>query len=239
MRFFSILFALFFITTVNGQTNTDSTKSVEKWSFSKAPKIIKFSPLDIFSVVPTLGLDMEVGIRKGLSFQVGTGVVLPYLQFITRSNFNDYSRMGGYLLRGEGRVYMPVKTNRYVAIGLSFRHLRIKGDVPIGMEGFVNTNGQQDFAYFINTPMIFHRFNTKIDAKLGFQKSFVNGLVFDFYLGLSIRTTAVQSFTKIPEGGQIPDQGGVWNLRDNLHNNYLTPILGFKLGFNKVNSTKK
>ena len=52
-----------------------------------------------------------------------------------------YDRMGGYKIRGEGRIYMPVRTTRYLAVRFSVRHIIIRDDIAIGMEPFTDQNG--------------------------------------------------------------------------------------------------
>ncbi len=138
--------------------------------------------------------------------------------------------MGGYRLRGEGRVYLPKKQNRYFAVGASFRHLIIRDIIPLGVEGVENEFGQQEFAFFMNTPFVFHRFNTNLDFKYGFQKELKKNVFLDFYLGLSIRNINVQSNTELPNGTEIPELRGFWTLRDNHKLKYPIPIFGFKVG---------
>lgn len=228
----SVLFVCCFFGTF-AQVSSDSTKNAEPWTYQKANKVYKFSPLDVFSVIPTFGMDLELELKKSFAVQGGVGIIPSFMQYLANENFNDFDRMGGYKLRAEGRMYMPVRTNRYLAFGVSFRHLIIRDEVPIGMEGTENEWGQQDFAYFINTPMLFNRFNTNYELKLGFQRVFGGNIAFDFYTGLSIRTINVQSSSEIPEGGSIPEQRGMWRLEDNYKFTYPTPIIGFKFGFVK------
>lgn len=233
MKHLFSVFLLVAAVSVFGQTATDSTASNEPWSFQSADKIIKFSPLDAFSFMPTFGADVEVKMKKSSSLQAGAAIIPSFFQFLSNEVFNDYDRMGGYKLRGEARVYMPVKTNQYLGLGVQFRHIIIRDEVPIGMEGTEGEFGEQQFAYFINTPMVFHRLNTFIDLKWGFQRETTSNIVFDFYGGLSIRYIGVRSSSDIPEGGSVPEQRGVWRLEDGYRLTYPTPILGLKIGFKK------
>lgn len=202
----------------------------ESWSWKSAEKIVKISPLDFFSVIPTIGADVEVKMPESASLQAGIGVIPSFLQYLSAEGFNDYDRMGGYRLRGEGRIYMPEKKDQYLALGLSFRHLIIRDEFAIGMEGVTNDLGMEEFAYFKNAPMVFHRFNTFVDLKWGVQKRMKNRTI-DFYGGFSIRSIRVRSWSDIPEGGELPERRGFWTLEDGHRLNYPTPIIGFKIGF--------
>ncbi|MFT5819939.1 MAG: hypothetical protein ACI8ZM_001164 [Crocinitomix sp.] len=233
MRYLLSTFLIFCFCAVNAQL-TDSTAADQKAPFSlkTAQKYWKFSPLDIYSVVPTIGTDVEVKVSERFAFQVGLGVAPTFFQFMTNDDLGGYDRMGGYKVRVEGRIYMPVKTNRYLALGLSVRHLIIRDEVAIGMEPFTTQWGGTDFAYFQDTEMLFNRINTNLDLKYGFQKVKPGGLVLDFYAGLSIRSIQVRSNSEIPDGGDFPLRGGgIWTLTKNHSLNYPTPIVGFKIGF--------
>ncbi|NOQ70567.1 MAG: hypothetical protein GQ574_01110 [Crocinitomix sp.] len=232
MRYLLSTFLVFCFCAVNAQL-TDSTTSTpeEPWSLKTAQKYWKFSPLDIFSAVPTFGTDVEVKVNEIFAVQVGVGLVPTFFQFMANDEIGGYDRMGGYKLRAEGRFYMPIKTNRYLAVGMSVRHIIIRDEVAIGMEPFQTQWGGTDFAYFQETPMLFNRLNTNLDLKFGFQKIKKGGLVLDFYAGLSIRAVQVRSNSEIPAGGNFTDRGGVWNLSNNHNLTYPTPIVGFKIGF--------
>jgi len=230
---FSILFLGFSClsfsqTTENG---TDLLPTAEPWTWSNATKFVKFTPLDVFSFVPTLGFDYEVKMKNETSLQAGIGYIPSFLQIVAGEAFNDYTWMRGYRLRLEGRLFMPVRTNQYLAFGASFRHLIIKDEVALGMEAFTDNQGQTDFAYFVNTPMVFNRFNTNFDLKYGFQREFGDVFIVDFYMGLSLRNINVQSTTKIPDGAEVPPSRGMWTLVDNHKLTYPIPIFGFKIGF--------
>lgn len=234
MRYLLSTVLVFCFCAVNAQiTDSTSIQENDPWSLKTAEKYWKFSPFDIFSVVPTFGTDVEVRVNKTFSFQAGIGVIPTFFQFLQNEELGGYDRMGGYKLRAEGRVYMPYKTNRYLALGLSFRHVIIKDEVAIGMEPFTTEWGGRAFAYFQNTPMLFNRFNTNLDLKFGFQKIKAGGLVLDFYTGLSLRAVQVRSNSEVPDGGDIPPQQGVWTLTQNHNLTYPTPIVGFKIGFSQ------
>lgn len=209
---------------------TDST-TTDRNAFNGAKRIVKFSPFDLFSAVPTFGADMEFFEKNGAALQVGVAAIPSTFQILASDAFSGYDRMSGYRLRAEGRLYMPKRPNRYMAFGLSFRHIIIRDEIAVGMEGTDGDWGQRNYAYFINTPMTFHRFNTNYEVKFGYQKLMGKTLIMDFYTGLSIRNINVQSRSEIPVGGEIPDQGGVWTLHDNYKLTYPTPIIGFKIGF--------
>jgi len=237
IRIMKNLCAVVFLLTssfVIGQTQeaeTDSIDSVEPWTWANATKYVKFSPLDVFSVVPTFGIDYEVKMKNGSGLQAGIAGVPPTLQILAGEAFNGYDKMGGYKLRFEGRAYMPVKTNRYISAGLSFRHLIIRDVVAVGMEEVIGEFGQSTFAYFMNVPMVFNRFNTHFEFKYGFQKVIQNSVVIEMYMGLSLRSIRVQSNSEIPLGAGLPDQRGLWTLADGHKLTYPVPIFGFKFGF--------
>lgn len=231
--YFSLLF-VFFIVVGFSQSDKDTanTEPVElPWTLQNATKYIKFSPLDVFSIVPTFGADLEVKLKNEAGLQVGIAGIPAQMQILAAEGLNDYDRMGGYRIRCEARAYMPTKTNRYLSVGLSFRHLIIKDVVAIGMEGETTEWGETNFAYFQNVPMTFNRFNTHFDFKYGFQRVYNDFMLFEMYIGLSLRHVNVQTRSTIPEGGDFPDARGMWTLTDNHNLTYPTPIFGFKFGF--------
>lgn len=235
---FGILFS--FCIAVNAQTNvSDSVKvnpnaPIENWTVRSAPKFYKFSPLDIFSVIPSFGLDVETKLKSGdKSLQLGLAYIPDAFQIISSEVFNGYDWMGGYKVRGEGRIYMPNKTNNYLSFGASVRHLVIKDEVAIGMEGVEGQFGETIFAYFINTPMTFNRFTIDFSVKYGYQVVQTSGFVLDFYAGLNLRSLRVYSNSKIPEGGELPIQRGMWQLEDGKKLSYPLPVIGLKIGFRR------
>lgn len=210
---------------------TDSLRSAEPWTWANATKYVKFSPLEVFSVVPTFGIDYEVKMKNGSGLQAGIAGIPPTLQILAGEVFNGYDKMGGYKLRFEGRAYMPIKTNRYISGGISFRHLIIRDIVAVGMEEVIGEFGEPTFAYFMNVPMVFNRFNTHFEFKYGFQQVVGNAVVIDMYMGLSLRNIHVLSNGEIPNGAGFPDQRGIWTLVDGHSLTYPVPIFGFKFGF--------
>lgn len=212
----------------------DST--LAEWSFKTAEKKIKFSPLDVISVIPTLGADIEVTKRKDLGLQAGVGIILPGIQFFDNLSNNSFNRMNGYKLRFESRFYSFRKPTQYFGVELCFRHLIIDQTVGIGMEPSTQINQfgeqQQSYAYFIDTDMIFHRFNTYLNAKFGFQKITKGGALIDLYAGLSLRKIITRTWSEIPEGGAIPANNSTifMNLGDKISRSYITPIVGLKIG---------
>ncbi len=210
---------------------TDSLRSAEPWTWANATKYVKFSPLEVFSVVPTFGIDYEVKMKNGSGLQAGIAGIPPTLQILAGEAFNGYDKMGGYKLRFEGRAYMPVKTNRYISGGISFRHLIIRDIVAVGMEEVIGEFGEPTFAYFMNVPMVFNRFNTHFEFKYGFQKVIDNSVLIEMYMGLSLRSVRVQTNSELPTGSGVPDQRGMWTLTDGHKLTYPVPIFGFKFGF--------
>ena len=225
-----ILITLSLVSTV-AFSQADSTNN--NWSFAESNKIIKITPFDILNKVPMLGADLEFTYTDDINFQVGVAIIPSYLQTTVGSEMGDFDRLSGYNLRGESRFYILRKPNHYLAAGAEFRHLVIKSIVPVGMDAStVNPQQQQDFAYFVNTPMRFHRFNTKVSIKWGFQKPLGDNFVFDFYAGLAIKRVGVQSFSKIPEGGVVSQNwSNNFTLVDNFKTSNISPTVGFKLGY--------
>lgn len=229
-----ILFAIVIIAN-NSYSQTDSLKASSEpieWNFRDSKKIIKVSPGNIFSQIPMFGADLEFTYKNDISFQVGAAIIPSFFQLQVGDLLNDFDRLSGYNLRGESRFYILKKPNHYLAAGVNFRHLIIKDDVPVGMNAVGENPQQQDFEYFINTKMRFHRFNTDVNLKWGFQRTFAKHFVFDFYAGLSLNTIGVQSFSKIPSGGIVADN---WNnqftLVDNFRESNIRPLIGFKFGY--------
>lgn len=225
------VFSASFMWSQTAVIESDSAQIDEPWTWTNSTKYVKFTPLDVFSVVPTFGLDYEVIMQRGSGLQVGIAAIPAAMQFLAAEGLNEYDRMSGYRFRLEGRAYMPVKTNRYFAAGVSFRHLIIKDVVAVGMEGVPGEFGQMEFAYFQKVPMRFNRFNTHFDLKYGFQRVIQNKIVIDCYMGFSLRTISVKTRSELPNGGSFTDQRGMWTLTDNHSLTYPAPILGFKFGF--------
>lgn len=238
MKKLAIIMILFSCAPVVAQEGGVPNDSLDvPWSFHGTPKILKFSPLEIFSAVPTFGADLEVKMTDNISLQGGAGAILPMFQPMSGQGTNNFDKMGGYKLRVESRFYIFKKPTRYFSSELSFRHLIIRDEIGVGMEPTTNVDEwgweTENYAYFINTPMVFHRFNTYVTFKYGIQKSWSNGFVLDMYTGLSIRNTTVRSWSDIPEGGTIPWTWNTpeWTLEDGFRRAYVTPIIGIKLGF--------
>ena len=78
--------------------------------------------------------------------------------------------------------------------------------------------------------MVFHRFNTFVDTKIGVQKESKN-FVIDLYGGLSIRYVKVRSWSDVPDGSSMPERRGFWNLRHGHQLTYPMPVIGLKIGF--------
>jgi len=203
------------------------------YNFKDSDKILKVDFAHVFSSTPTLGFDLESRVHDEMSFQFGAGILPSYLQPWVGNRQNDFDHLRGYTIRGEIRLYVLNKPNRYIAPEVSFKHLIIRDrEVPVGMEPLDNPNGVDDFAYFVNTDMRFHQFNAGFGLKWGFQKDLGEHFVFDFSAGLRINKINVQSFSKIPEGGILPTN---WNnnitLVDNYRRSNIRPTIGFKFGY--------
>jgi len=228
----TILLLTLALATLNGLAQTDSSTTTPEWNFKDSKKIIKITPGDILSRTSMLGADLEFTYQDDISFQLGAALLPSYLQTTVGSEEGDYDRLAGYNLRGESRFYILKKPNHYLAAGIEFRHLIIKSNVPVGMEATQPNPQQQDFAYFVNTQMRFHRFNSDLTAKWGFQRTFATDFVFDFYAGLGLKNVSVQSFSKIPEGGIVSNNWSTeFTLVDNFKKSNIRPTVGFKLGY--------
>lgn len=193
-------------------------------------KYWKFSPFDVFSIVPTFGVDHELKMNKNFSFQFGAAVIPTFTQFLTGNGGDQFNWMNGYRLRFESRWYGFNKPWLYVATELSMRHLIINEETAFGMEG----DGNGNFAWFINQEMIYHRFSTHVNGKIGWQFILGNNLAIDTYVGLSLRRNNVISNSTPPEGG-VPQENWwnlfEWRLVDGHKFGYAIPILGFKIGW--------
>ncbi len=227
MKNLALLLVCFVFTTVQAQTGEP------KYNFRDSDKIIKVDFTDIFSTIPTLGIDVESRVNEEISLQYGVGIIPSYFQPWVGDRQNDFDRLTGYQLRTEGRAYIFKKPTRYLAADLTFRHLVIReNDVPVGMDPTENPNGIDDFAYFVNTKMRFHQFNTSLALKWGFQRNLGDNFVFDLNVGLRLNNINVQSRSKLPTGGILPDD---WNNRLTLVDNYrdsnVRPTVAFKIGY--------
>ncbi|MBD3637789.1 MAG: hypothetical protein HUJ25_10580 [Crocinitomicaceae bacterium] len=189
----------------------------------------KFTPFDIFSIVPTFGIDHEVKMNPLTSFQFGAAVIPSFFQFLVGDMEEQFNWMNGYRVRFESRFWGFRKPWVYVSTELSMRHLIINDNSIFGMEG----DGMGNFAYFVEQNMLYHRFSTHFNIKVGWQ--FLKGerLLIDFYTGLSLRRNNVISNTERPEGGQLMPWWNLmnWELRDGHKYGYATPIIGFRIGW--------
>lgn len=232
MRYLLSALIVFCFFVAQGQSvDTVTVNHNDEWSFKEAPIYWKFSPFDFISILSTFGTDVEVRVNKTYAVQAGIGVIPNFSQFMTNRIFVGYNSMNGYKLRGELRRYMPVKTNRYLAVGALFRHLVVKDEFAIGMEPFANEWGGTNFVYFQRVPVRANRININLDLKYGFQRIKPKGYVFDFYVGLSLRSLNVINNSEMPDGVDFPDNGDIWSLHDDMSLFYPTPIAGLKIGF--------
>jgi hypothetical protein len=211
-----------------------------KWSWKSATKIIKVNPLEICSVIPTLAADLELSLPCDfMRLQTGAGFAPDYIQFMSGGGDSRFDQMNGYNLRIEPRFFLFTGKHHYLSTEVYFRHFIIKDVVAVGMEPTYDEWNIPTFAYFINTDMLFHRFNGRLTFKYGMQHTFRNGFTIEGYTGLSLRKTNVISNSEYPEGG-VPRgswNGFEWNLVDGHTNQYFTPVMGIKLGL-QVNRKK-
>lgn len=199
--------------------------------FWRMEKNWKFTPFDVFSVVPTLGVDLETRMSPGVSFQYGLAGIPTFMQFTTINQGNRFNWMNGYRLRFESRFWGFKNPNLYVSTELSVRHLIISDETAFGMEG----DGFGGFAFHVIQDMIYHRFSTHLNFKVGWQKIFNERMVLDMYIGLSFRRNNVISNTPTPAGGEIDDWFNPleWTLEDGHKFGYALPIVGFRLGLHR------
>lgn len=203
------------------------------YNFQDSEKIVKIDLGDLFSRTPAIGVYVESKVNDELSLQFGAGIIPSYFQPWVGNRMNDFDHLRGYQLSAESRFYVFKKPTRYIAVEADFRHLIIRDrDVPIGVDVFNNPNGPDEFAYFVNTDMRFHQFNTGLSLKWGFQKNLGEHFTFDFSAGFRLSTTNVQSRSDIPTGGTLQTN---WNNRlvliDNYKRSQFLPNLGFKIGY--------
>jgi hypothetical protein len=245
MKTISSIILMLSCALISAQDNTPGADSIKTpWTFATAEKNLKFTPMEVLSIIPTFGADLEVNLDNKISLQAGVAAVIPTFQHLAGTENGLFNKMGGYRLRAESRFFVFKKTGHYLATEISFRHLIINDEIGIGMEPSTQVdqwgNVQQNFAYFINTDMIFHRFTKAVNFKYGIQKKFQNGFVLDFYTGVSIRNNNTRTWSDIPEGGtlQVTNAGMGWRLGDRISNGYITPMVGLKLGFGLPNGRR-
>jgi hypothetical protein len=209
--------------------STDYNAFKEHVPYWRMEKKWKFSPFDVFSIIPSFGVDHEVKMHSGLSFQFGAAVIPSFLQFAVGNEAEQFDWMNGYRLRFESRFWGFKKPRLYIATEISMRHLIISDETNFGMEG----DGNGNFAYFIKQSMIYNRFSTHFNLKMGWQFLFAEKLVVDTYIGLSFRRNNVISNSTPPEGGeaQVTWNRFEWELRNKQKFGYAVPIAGLKIGW--------
>lgn len=217
----------------------DSFQALEKVNYNafqehvpfwRMERNLKLSPFDIVSAIPTLGADLEVFMKRELSFQFGAAYVPSFMQFMVGSNENQFDWMHGYRLRFENRYFGLRRENVYVSAEVSLRHLIISDEVRYGMEG----DEWGNFAYFLNESTTFHRFSTQFNFKIGVQKKLGKKGIIDLYTGLSLRRNNVLSNVgQAPEGGVLLNDWNLfeWTLQNKHKFGYALPILGFRMGW--------
>jgi hypothetical protein len=203
----------------------------EKIYFWQMEKNWKLSPFDLLNSVPSLGIDLETTMKPGLSFQYGAAFIPSFLQFAVGSQEDQFNWMNGYRLRFESRWYGFRRPNLYMSGEMAFRHLVINERTPFGMEG----DGSGNFAYFINEDMLYHRFSTHFNYKIGVQKVFDNQFVMDLFMGFSLRRNNVLSGSQGPEGGEAQGDWNrmSWTLENGHKFGFAMPIIGLRLGWHK------
>ncbi|MCB9224485.1 MAG: hypothetical protein R2780_14855 [Crocinitomicaceae bacterium] len=203
----------------------------ERVYFWQMEKNWKFSPLEVFNAVPSLGIDLETVMKPGLSFQYGAAFIPSFLQFAVGSQDDQFNWMNGYKVRFESRWSGFRRPNMYVSGEISLRHLVINDETSFGMEG----DGWGNYAYFINQDMLYHRFSTQFNFKWGMQKYFDNSFVVDMFVGMSLRRNNVISGSDAPLGGepQIWWNRFEWRLEDGYSFGYMMPIVGLKFGWHQ------
>ncbi|MEO9533428.1 MAG: hypothetical protein ABJG68_00405 [Crocinitomicaceae bacterium] len=196
--------------------------------FWRLEKNWKFSPFDVFSAVSTVGLDLETVVKPGLSFQYGAAFIPSFLQFTVGNSNDQFNWMNGYKVRFESRYSAFRREGLYLSGELAFRHLIISDVTPVGMEG----DGFGNFAYFINHEMIYHRFSSHANIKMGFQKIISNKLCVDVFAGMSFRVNNVFTNSDGPSEGvpQFNWNRFDWTLINHHIYGYAMPIVGLRLG---------
>lgn len=198
--------------------------------FWRMEKNWKLTPFDVFNFIPTLGVDLETKMTPNLSFQYGAAFIPSFLTVMSGPTEEQFNQMNGYRIRFESRWWGFKRPKIYVSSELAFRHLIIKDETAFGMEG----DGNGNFAYFINQEMLYHRFSTHFNFKMGYQKVFSNSMVLDLFWGMSFRRNNVLTGSTPPEGGeaQIWWNPLEWRLENRHKFGYATPIVGFRIGWN-------
>lgn len=196
--------------------------------FWRMEKIWKFSPFDVFSAVSSLGMDLETVVKPGLSFQYGAAFIPSFLQFSVGNQQNQFNWMNGYKVRFESRFTAFRKEGLYLSGELAFRHLIISDLSPIGMEG----DGFGNFAFFINHEMVYHRFSSHLNFKIGLQRILTNRMCIDLFAGMSFRVNNVYTNSEKPIGGsqQFNWNRYQWNLTNHHFFGYAMPIVGLRIG---------
>ena len=197
--------------------------------FWRMEKNLKFSPLDVFSAVSTLGVDLETVMKPGLSFQYGAAFIPSFLQLSVGNSAQQFNWMNGYRLRFESRFSGFKKESFYVSTEFSFRHLVIGDVMAVGMEG----DGNGNFAYFINEKVTVNRFSSHFNVKFGFQMLSIANVIVDMYGGMSFRFNNVRaSQATVPEGGVLQPNWNrfEWNVSDGHNFGYAMPIIGMRVG---------
>ncbi|UKN00719.1 hypothetical protein K6119_13360 [Paracrocinitomix mangrovi] len=203
---------------------------VPYWRLEKA---WKFSPFDLFSVVPTVSVDHEVKMTPELSFQFGVGVIPSFMQFSVGNDWGRFKSMNGYRVRFESRFWGFKNPHLYMASELSMRHLIIANEVTYGME----PDDFGNFAYFVTQDELFNRFTTQFNLKIGMQRLAGDKVLVDFYGGISFRRNNVDRISDPPELGTSQNLfwGNMlnWQLSDGFRSGFVTPVIGLKIGWLK------
>lgn len=208
----------------------------EKVHFRQMEKNWKVTPFDFVNIYPMLSVDLETKMKPGLSFQYGIGFIPDFLQIVASNRLLEsaYDWMYGYRLRFESRWFGFKKPEVYVSGEISFRHLIIQEETIFGFECENPFGG--NCAYQMKQEMLYNRFSTHFNIKTGWQKIQRNGLIVDYYAGLSFRRNNVISNSPVPEGGSsnftpLWQTNTGWILEDGHKFGFVTPIIGVRIGW--------
>lgn len=191
--------------------------------------ILKFSHLSLIDPLQTIQLALEHPLGRRISLQHEGGYVIGYDDFNIFSGDDPYTRVRGFRLRNELRIYMSaLSENRldgfYFAPEFLYNFVRFDKTSSIGRD----CNGNWNCQYYQYMSYRAQKQVFALHFKIGYQEIFLERVVFDIYGGYGWRH--IKELNVHPPEGLQPGDRFQFDGAQYLDNR-ISISLGFKLGY--------
>lgn len=221
MRFFILVLFLCPL-LLKAQDSTQAKKELSS-------PILKFSHLSLIDPLQTIQFALEHPLGKRISLQHEGGYVIGYDDFDIFGDDDPYSRIRGFRLRNELRIYMTpaaegILEGYYFAPEFLYNFIRFDKTTSVGRD----CNGSWTCQYY---EYMSYRAQKQVYAthiKVGYQKIFLERVVLDIYGGYGWRH--IKELNVHPPEGLQPGDRFQFD-GDKYLDNRISISLGFKLGY--------